>query len=176
MLIHDDISRRAKGIRMLLLDVDGVLTRGDIIYTALGDEVKQFSVKDGMGIRLLMDAGIEVGIVTARRAPALTARLENLGVTRIYDGVKHKEEVFDAIVRETGLAPSAIAYAGDDLPDIRIMKRCGLPTAVADACAEARAAAVFVTTARGGAGAVREISERILKAQGLWDSVIERFL
>jgi 3-deoxy-D-manno-octulosonate 8-phosphate phosphatase (KDO 8-P phosphatase) len=161
---------------MLLLDVDGVLTCGDIIYTAAGDEVKRFSVKDGMGIRLLMDAGIEVGIVTARRSPALMARLANLGITRIYDGVKHKEDILDAIVRETGLTPQAIAYAGDDLPDIRIMKRCGLPMAVADACAETRAAAVYVTQARGGAGAVREISERMLRAQGLWDDVIERFL
>lgn len=176
MLIHDDISQRAKAIRMLLLDVDGVLTSGDIIYTASAEEVKRFNVKDGMGIRLLMDAGIEVGIVTARRSPALMARLTNLGITRIYDGVKHKEDVFDAIVRETGLPPQAIAYAGDDLPDIRIMKRCGLPITVADACAETRAAALYMTRAPGGDGAVREISEWILKAQGLWDHVIERFL
>lgn len=170
------IKHRIKPIKLLLLDVDGVLTRGSIIYTDAAEEVKVFSVKDGLGIRLLMDAGIQVGIITGRRSQALQTRCDNLGITMIYDGISDKEQVLETIIRETGLGPDEIAFAGDDLPDIRIMRKTGLPIAVANACSEVRAEALYITAAYGGDGAVREISELILKSQGLWDQVIDRFL
>lgn len=172
----EDIIRHIQPISLLLLDVDGVLTTGDIVYTDTAEEIKNFSVKDGLGIRLLMDAGIKVGIVTGRSSGALKARCRNLGITMIFDGVRDKEKALGNILRDTGLDASEIAFAGDDLPDIRIMKNAGFPIAVANACPEVKQTAIYTTTACGGAGAVREICELILKTKGLWDHVIQRFL
>lgn len=175
-MISDDLKKRVLPIKMLLLDVDGVLTDGSIIYTDQAQEIKVFNVKDGLGLRLLMDAGIGVGIITGRRSRALTTRCDNLGISMIYDGVKDKDSIFKEIMQHTGLSAREIAFAGDDLPDIRIMKLAGLSLTVADACPEIRALASFTTMSRGGNGAVREICELILKSQGLWDKAIERFL
>ncbi|MBU1168949.1 MAG: HAD hydrolase family protein [Proteobacteria bacterium] len=175
-MISQDIKKQIHVIKMLLLDVDGVLTRGSIIYTDKAEEVKIFSVKDGLGLRLLMDAGIQVGIVTGRTSKALLTRCDNLGITLIFDGIHHKEDVLDTIIQKTGLGYHEIAFAGDDLPDIRIMKKTGFPIAVANACPEVRSAASYITSAQGGDGAVREISELILKTQGLWDKAIHQFL
>lgn len=175
-MISDVLKSRVLPIKMLLLDVDGVLTDGSIIYTDQAHEIKCFNAKDGLGLRLLMDAGITVGIITGRRSKALTTRCDNLGISMIYDGVKDKENVLKDIMQHSGLASREIAFAGDDLPDIRIMKLAGLSLTVADACPEVRALASYTTSARGGKGAVREISELILKTQGLWDEAIDRFL
>ncbi len=162
-------------IRLLLLDVDGVLTDGAIIYNDDGIETKAFNVRDGLGIRLLMDAGVEVGIVTGRKAGALVHRCENLGLTLLLDGIRDKGAALEGICRLTGKAPEEIAFMGDDLPDLPLMKRVGVSIAVADACEEVRDAAGVVTGAKGGKGAVREIAERILKAAGKWDAALERF-
>jgi 3-deoxy-D-manno-octulosonate 8-phosphate phosphatase (KDO 8-P phosphatase) len=170
------ITRHILPVSLLLLDVDGVLTQGDIIYTDRADEIKTFSVKDGLGIRLMMDAGLQVGIVTGRSSGALKARCKNLGISMIFEGIGDKEKALGAILRDTGLDASEIAFAGDDLPDIRIMKKTGFPIAVANACPEVKQAALYTTSAYGGAGAVREICELILKTKGLWPKVIQRFL
>lgn len=175
-MINDKLINRILPVKMLLLDVDGVLTKGSIIYTDRAEEVKTFSVKDGMGIRLLMDAGVKVGIVTGRQSKALQTRCSNLGITMVYDGIKNKEDTLPQIMHSSGLTLTQIAFAGDDLPDIRIMKQVGFPIAVSNACDEVRAIATYTTAASGGEGAVREISELILKTQGLWDQVIARFL
>lgn len=175
-MIGDNVKQQIVSVKMLLLDVDGVLTNGSIIYTDQAREVKVFSVKDGMGLRLLMDAGIEVGIVTGRSSMALQTRCDNLGISMVYDGVKDKEKLLTDIMDQTGLASHEIAFAGDDLPDIRIMKRVGLPLAVANACPEVRNVAAYTTSSGGGDGAVREICELILKTKGLWDQVIRRFI
>ncbi|MDY0163886.1 HAD-IIIA family hydrolase [Desulfobotulus sp.] len=163
-------------IALLLLDVDGVLTPGTIIYNDAGEETKVFHVKDGLGLRLLMDAGIRVGIVTGRAAPALRHRLANLGITLIWDGVKNKAALIEEIQSRTGLSPQAMAFMGDDLPDLGLMQRVGLSITVADAALEVRERAGFTTRAPGGQGAVREVCEAILKAKGLWDALVDRCL
>ncbi len=163
-------------LKMLLLDVDGVLTSGGVIYNDEAAETKIFSVKDGLGIRLLMDSGIKVGIITGRRSGALLARTRNLGIDFVYDGVKDKEVVLEKIVSEHELGYDEIAFAGDDLPDIRVMKKVGCPFTVADSCSEVKDVAVYTTEKRGGRGAVREICELILKTKGIWDQAIEKFL
>jgi 3-deoxy-D-manno-octulosonate 8-phosphate phosphatase (KDO 8-P phosphatase) len=166
---------RLEQISLLLLDVDGVLTDGSIVYNDSGQEIKSFNSKDGLGIRLLMDAGIRVGIVTGRSAPALVHRCRNLGIDLIFDGIRDKAAVLERIVAQVGVNPHQIAFVGDDLPDLAIMKRVGVAVAVADASAVVREKAAMVTTAPGGAGAVRELCEAILKAKGLWQAILERF-
>ena len=163
---------RLKAIRLVLLDVDGVLTEGRIVYTDGGEEVKSFSVRDGYGIRLLLDAGIRVGIVTGRRSVALRHRCRDLGIEMIHEGARHKALLLEAIMSNTGLEAAAIAFVGDDLPDLPIMKRVGCAIAVADAHEALTRIADMVTTAPGGRGAVREFAESLLKAQGEWDRII----
>jgi 3-deoxy-D-manno-octulosonate 8-phosphate phosphatase (KDO 8-P phosphatase) len=172
---ESDMSKdRLKQIKMVLLDVDGVLTSGDIIYSDSGEQIKIFNVKDGVGIRLLKEAGIAVGIITGRKGRALHHRCANLGIDLIFDGIRRKDQALEAVVAHTGIDAEAMAYVGDDLPDLPAMKRVGLSVAVADAHEILRQKAHITTRARGGKGAVREISEAILKAQGLWDDLIGR--
>jgi 3-deoxy-D-manno-octulosonate 8-phosphate phosphatase (KDO 8-P phosphatase) len=159
---------------MLLLDVDGVLTGGEIIYTDSGEQIKSFNVKDGVGIRMLKKAGIRVGIVTGRSGGALRHRCDNLGIDLVFDGVRDKTKVLEQIVTTHRVAPEAIAFVGDDLPDLGIMRQVGLAVAVADAHEIIRKTAHITTTVGGGRGAVREISEMILKTQGKWDDLIKR--
>lgn len=156
------------------MDVDGVLTTGQVIYDDNGHETKVFNVRDGLGIRLLMEAGIQVGIVTGRRSMALAHRCDNLGISLLRDGIRDKAAALEEIYKETGLTPPETAFMGDDLPDLPIMKRVGLPIAVGDAHEIVKKAALIITQAKGGCGAVREISERILKSKGEWESLIQR--
>jgi len=169
------ITARLQQVKLLLLDVDGVLTDGMIIYDDSNVETKMFNVKDGLGIRLLIDNGIQVGIVTGRSAPALTHRCKNLGIEIIFDGIRDKAKALESIIRQTGRNPQEIAFMGDDLPDLPIMNRVGLGIAVADAHDHVRNEALLVTSANGGKGAVREVSEAILKAKGLWDKVLDTY-
>jgi 3-deoxy-D-manno-octulosonate 8-phosphate phosphatase (KDO 8-P phosphatase) len=162
-------------VRLLLLDVDGVLTPGDVIYDDHGVQIKTFHVRDGLGIRMLMDAGIRVGIITGRKSMALAHRCENLGIDILYQGVKDKTVVLKGVLDQTGVPARETAYMGDDLPDLAVMKKVGIPIAVADACKEILECAMHITTRKGGQGAVREICEAILKAKGLWPEVIKRF-
>lgn len=163
-----------KHISLLLLDVDGVLTSGQVIYNDAGQETKVFDVRDGLGLRLLMEAGITVGIITGRRSMALVHRCNNLGIRLLKDGVRDKAAALASIWEETGIAAGHTAFVGDDLPDLPVMRRVGVSIAVGDAHDLVRQAAVWTTKARGGRGAVREISERILKDQGKWDALIQR--
>jgi 3-deoxy-D-manno-octulosonate 8-phosphate phosphatase (KDO 8-P phosphatase) len=165
---------RLSKIKMVLLDVDGVLTSGEIIYSDSGEQIKIFSVRDGVGIRMLQEAGLKVGIITGRKGQALHHRCVNLGIDLVFDGVRHKGRALDKITAGTGIPAEAMAYVGDDLPDLPVMQRVGLAVAVADAHEIVRQQAHITTLARGGRGAVREISETILKAQGLWDELIDR--
>jgi 3-deoxy-D-manno-octulosonate 8-phosphate phosphatase (KDO 8-P phosphatase) len=165
------VTERLKRIRLLLLDVDGVLTAGEIIYGDSGEQFKVFNVKDGLGLRLLKEAGIGVGIVTGRTGAALLHRCRNLGIDLIFDGIRNKFEVLKTIQERTGIAPEAMAFIGDDLPDLSIMKCVGLAAAVADAHEAVRRTAHLTTHAPGGRGAVREMCEAILKAQGRWEEL-----
>ncbi len=163
-------------IELLLLDVDGVMTSGEIVYTDGGKEIKCFSVKDGLGIRLLINAGISVGIVSGRSSPALTRRANELGIGICQTGVSDKREVLDKICAQTGLLPDQIAFMGDDLPDIRVMKAAGFSFAPADAVDEVKKVADFITKTPGGKGAVREACEVILKRKSLWQQVVASLL
>ena len=166
---------KLKKIKLLLLDVDGVLTDGGIIYNDNGSETKVFNVKDGLGIKLLMEAGISIGIVTGRRSNALYNRCNDLGIKLIYDGVDNKIDVLDALLDQTGVTAEEVAFIGDDLPDLSLMKTIGLSIAVGDAHKTILDNADMVTSAKGGHGAVREACEAILKAKGLWEDILERF-
>jgi 3-deoxy-D-manno-octulosonate 8-phosphate phosphatase (KDO 8-P phosphatase) len=163
-------------IKLLVLDVDGVLTDGRIIYTDSGEQIKQFSSRDGLGLRLLMDNGIQVGIITGRISGALTHRCRNLGIDLIFDGIFNKSEAMDRMARQTGIDPAEMAFMGDDLIDLPAMARSGVAIAVADAADEVKARADIVTRAPGGHGAVREICDVILKAAGLWENALKPFL
>ena len=164
-----------KRIQLLLLDVDGVLTRGDIIYDDDGRQIKIFNVKDGLGLRLVAEAGIKIAVVTGRISMAVKHRCQNLGIEHIFEGVTDKAALLNRISNETGVSVEHMAYVGDDLPDIPIMTRVGVSIAVSDACEVVRQKATMVTQSKGGRGAVREICEAILKAQGQWEQTLERF-
>ncbi|MFO7643289.1 MAG: HAD hydrolase family protein [Desulfosarcina sp.] len=165
---------RLKSISLLLLDVDGVLTTGTVTYNDDGQETKVFDVRDGLGIRMLMEAGLQVGIVTGRRSMALIHRCRNLGITIVKDGIGDKAAALESILQETGVAAAETAFMGDDLPDLPIMRRVGVPIAVGNAHELVKQSALVTTRAVGGRGAVREISERILKARGDWESLLKR--
>jgi 3-deoxy-D-manno-octulosonate 8-phosphate phosphatase (KDO 8-P phosphatase) len=165
---------RLTQISLLLLDVDGVLTTGQVIYDDAGQETKVFDVRDGLGIRLLKEAGIQVGIITGRRSMALVHRCRNLQITLLKDGIGDKAAALAAVLRETGIPAAATAFVGDDLPDLPAMRRVGVPIAVGDAHALVKQAAAITTRAAGGRGAVREIAERILIARGEWEALIGR--
>ncbi len=165
---------RLTQISLLLLDVDGVMTTGQVIYDDAGQETKVFDVRDGLGIRLLQEAGIQVGIITGRRSMALHHRCRNLRITLLKDGIGDKAAALAAVLQETGIPAAATAFMGDDLPDLPAMRRVGIPIAVGDAHALVKQAAAITTRAGGGRGAVREIAERILIARGEWESLIGR--
>lgn len=169
------VSNKLKDIKLLILDVDGVLTDGSIIYDNNGVETKIFSVKDGLGIRLLMEAGINLCIATGRSSSALNNRCENLGIVHIFDGLSDKSAILDLILDRVGVSAHEVAFIGDDLPDLALMQMVGLSIAVADAHKTVLENADMVTSAKGGAGAVREACEAILKAQGLWENILESF-
>ena len=164
-----------KDVKMLLLDVDGVLTDGSIIYDDRNVETKIFNVKDGLGIRLLLDAGIEVGIITGRASGALTNRCKNLGIPHLYDGVKDKTSALNDILGKTGIKAEETAFMGDDLPDLPVLTKVGVSIAVNNADETVKEHVDIVTAQNGGDGAVREICEGILKAKNLWNDIVEAY-
>jgi YrbI family 3-deoxy-D-manno-octulosonate 8-phosphate phosphatase len=166
---------RAARVRLLLLDVDGVLTDGGIVYADDGAELKRFHVRDGSGLKFWRQAGNRAAIVSGRASAAVTRRAAELGIDPVLQGRGDKLPAFDEVLAATGLLPDEVCTVGDDLPDLPVLTRCGLAVAVADACPEVRAAADSVTTAKGGRGAVREAVEWLLKLQGRWDDVVRAY-
>ncbi len=164
-----------RGIRLLLLDVDGVLTDGRIIYDANGVESKAFDVKDGHGIKMLQRAGIQVGIITGRQSPVVAFRARELGIDLVIQGAKKKLPPYETILREQGLADHQVAYVGDDLIDLPILRRVGFSATVADGVEELREYVDYVTRRSGGRGAVREICDMLLRETGLWKSSVARY-
>jgi 3-deoxy-D-manno-octulosonate 8-phosphate phosphatase (KDO 8-P phosphatase) len=159
-------------IELLVVDVDGVLTEGGIVYgeTAgeVAVEVKAFHVRDGSALKLWHRAGKRSAVITGRTSALVQVRAGELGVTWVFQGAADKREPLVRLLSESGTSAEAVCYVGDDIPDVAPMKQCGLAVAVADACAEARAAAHFITRAPGGRGAVRETIERIMRCQAVW--------
>lgn len=154
----------AAGIRLAVFDIDGVFTDGRIWMGTDGVEYKAFSVRDGVGIKQLLAAGIEVAIISGRASSAVDRRMAELGVQRVVQGCGDKAEALAALLRDTGVAPARTAYLGDDTPDLPAMRAVGLPAAVADAHPEVLAAATWTATLPGGRGAVREFCEFLLAA------------
>ena len=163
-------------IELLLLDVDGVLTNGQITYSDSGEQIKSFNSRDGLGLRLLMDSGMGVGIISGRKSKALKYRCDNLGITLLFDGIKDKSKALDKIILKTKIPSEKIAFIGDDLIDLPILKKVGFPCCVRDACQEVKNHCDIITLKKGGNGAVREICENILKAKGLWASILDKYL
>jgi 3-deoxy-D-manno-octulosonate 8-phosphate phosphatase (KDO 8-P phosphatase) len=170
------IERRASHIKLLLMDCDGVLTDGRLWLTADGDEQKSFNTHDGLGLSLLHRAGLKSGIITGRTSKAVARRAQELGVEFVHQGDANKIAGYENILKQAGVSENEVAFVGDDLPDIPIMNRAELAIAVADAVEEARAVAHYVTRAKGGRGAVREVVELILKSQGRWAEVTDQYL
>ena len=162
-------------ITLLVLDVDGVLTDGKIIYSDSGDEIKAFNVRDGHGLKLLMRAGMEVIFLTGRESRVVLHRAQDLGVGSVYQKVLNKLEVYETILKERGLADEQIAFVGDDLVDIPVLRRVGFSAAVSDAIEEVKEIVDYVTDKKGGEGAVREICELLLKGQDKWKEVTKRY-
>jgi 3-deoxy-D-manno-octulosonate 8-phosphate phosphatase (KDO 8-P phosphatase) len=176
------ISREvAERIRLVGLDVDGVLTDGGIYLGATDGgervEMKRFEITDGLGIRLLQDAGVQVAIVTGRESAAVRLRAEELGIEECHqDRTAAKLPVVTALMERLGLAWGEVAFLGDDLPDLPILRRAGLPAAVGNAVVEVKAEARWVARRNGGRGAVRELAEALLRARGVWPEAVERYV
>ena len=175
MVTEETLREKILPVKLLILDVDGVMTDGRIIIDDAGQESKHFDVKDGHGLKLLMRVGIDVVLLTGRRSRVVDHRAADLGITEVHQGVLRKLEVFDEILRKRRLAPAEAAYVGDDLVDVPLLRQVGFGVCVADGVEEARRAAAYVTHRRGGRGAVREVCELILKAQGRWAEVTARY-
>lgn len=166
------MQNRLTPIRLLLLDVDGVLSDGRIVYDAHGTEIKTFDVKDGHGIKMLQKAGIEVGIISGRSSKVVNVRAKELGIEILYQGIADKDIPYAEIIRQRGLRDEEIAYIGDDVVDLPILRRVGFAVATADAVEDIRPYVHYVTNRFGGRGAVREVCDLILKARGDWQAVM----
>lgn len=166
----------ARRIEALVLDVDGVLTDGSLWYSEDGEQLKRFNVKDGLGLRVLQECGLQVAVITARAGAPLTRRMRDLGVTRVRSGVLEKGAAFESLARELELELEAIAYVGDDVVDLPVLRRVGLSIAVADAHAWVREQVHWVTRAPGGCGAVREVADALLQAREDYPAAYERLL
>jgi 3-deoxy-D-manno-octulosonate 8-phosphate phosphatase (KDO 8-P phosphatase) len=179
MNISEDIIARARRVKILLLDCDGVMTDGGLYYTFDGKRVlegaKVFHIHDGQGLKLAREAGLKVGIISGRISPSLIARARDLQIDYLHQGIDDKLSVYEQIKTTEGAGDDQIAYVGDDLPDLPIMRRVGLAIAVADAVDEIRECAHLVTNKAGGRGAAREVAELILKAQDKWGESLLRY-
>jgi 3-deoxy-D-manno-octulosonate 8-phosphate phosphatase (KDO 8-P phosphatase) len=164
---------RCASIELLVVDVDGVLTDGGIVYGSDGVELKQFHVRDGSGLKCWERAGKRAALITGRNSPVVERRAREIGIVFVIQGAQEKLPAFRHLLGETGVTPEQVCCIGDDLPDLPLLRHCGLAVAVADACAEARADAHYLTQAPGGRGAVRETIELILRSQGRWQAIVD---
>ncbi len=165
---------KAKNIKLVILDVDGVMTDGRIVIDDNGVETRNFDIKDGMGVVVMMMSGVEVAIITSKKSGAVRHRAEELKIKRFHEGIRKKTEPYEEMLKEMNITDAEVAYVGDDLVDLSMMKRVGLPIAVNDAVEDVKKHAAWITQARGGYGAVREVAEMILKAQDKWDKVLAK--
>jgi 3-deoxy-D-manno-octulosonate 8-phosphate phosphatase (KDO 8-P phosphatase) len=169
------VVEKMRKVKMLLLDVDGVMTDGRIVMDSQGRELKHFNVRDGHGLVMVQRHGISVGILTGRKSDVVEHRARDLKITEVYQGALNKKEVFEKILEKNHLKPEDIAYMGDDIVDIPVLKRVGFSVAVADALEVVKKAVDYVTVSKGGQGAVREVCDMLLQAQGFWPEVAARY-
>lgn len=168
----DDALARARELKLMIFDVDGVMTDGTLYYSERGEELKAFNVQDGHGIKMLKQYGVEVALITARSSRAVELRAADLGIAHLYQGVEDKRAAYAALLAQLGLAASQSGYMGDDLPDLPLITRCGFAATVPAAPEALRKRAHFLTRAAGGRGAVREVCEFIMRAQGTLERAI----
>jgi 3-deoxy-D-manno-octulosonate 8-phosphate phosphatase (KDO 8-P phosphatase) len=172
------VAKRAKKIKVLLMDVDGTITTGAVTLLSRPDgsalEIKTFDAHDGQGLSLAHTAGLRTGVITGRESAALRRRCRELNIEFVYEKQPHKVGAYEEILKKTGAQESEVAYLGDDLPDLTVMRRVGLAVAVGDAVIEVRNAAHYTTRAIGGKGAARELVEVILKSKGMWAVMIDK--
>ncbi|MEK7656822.1 MAG: HAD hydrolase family protein, partial [Elusimicrobiota bacterium] len=177
--LSSSLLRRAKRIRLLLMDVDGVLTDGRLYHfvdqAGRLVEFKGFHGRDGVALIWLAENGIRTGIISGRVCPGVRGRAKMLKMSYIVEGTLDKAPALRSILTDSGLSPEETAFVGDDLPDIPVLREVGLGVAVSDACPEARSAAHWVTRSPGGRGAIREVAQLLLKAQGRWSSLLARY-
>lgn len=170
------LTDKAKQVRLLIVDIDGVMTAGGLHFDNRGEEYKTFSSLDGHGIRMLLNCSIEIAVITGRESGIVNHRMGDLGVKHIYQGYRDKLPAFEKLLADTNLEAEQIAYVGDDLPDLPVMRRVGFAIAVQNAHSFVKQHCDWVTTAAGGQGAVREITDFILHAQGLLDAIQDSYL
>jgi 3-deoxy-D-manno-octulosonate 8-phosphate phosphatase (KDO 8-P phosphatase) len=163
----DQLYLKLSKVRLLALDVDGTLTDGGLYYSDSGEELKKFNVKDGQGLKLLMQSGVDVAIISASTAPSTLHRAKKLGISHVFIGAEDKLLVLQVLCQELGIDFSQVAYAGDDVNDLPVMQAIGCPLTVADARSENKQCALYVTQAGGGNGAVRELCDLILVSQNI---------
>lgn len=175
-LYPSDVWQRATRMRLLLLDVDGVLTDGSLYFGPKDELFKVFHVRDGHGIKMAQRAGVEVAFLSGRRSDSAFSRAKELGVTRFFEGLRDKVPVLEELCRMLDLSPEQVAAVGDELVDLPLFYRVGLAVAVADAVPEVKAAAHWVTTNPGGRGAVREVTDLLVKATGAWEELMAVWL
>lgn len=168
----EELEERLKKIKVLLLDVDGVLTDGRIIYDSRGRDSKFFDVHDGLGVYVLNKAGVKTIIVTAKSSGTIKPRARDMRVTEVFADVSPKSAILDKILKKYNVNKDEVCFVGDDLVDLGLMKVVGFPIAVFNACPEIKQAASYITIKHGGRGAVREVAELILKAQGKWEDTV----
>ena len=167
---------RARRVKLILMDADGVLTDGKIVFFSGGNEAKMFDSKDGVGIRLAQKAGLKTGVISGRESEALLRRCEELGMDEIHQRVFEKLGTYEEILARLGLTDAECCFIGDDLVDAPVLKRVGLPVGVADGHPALEPLLAFVTARGGGSGAVRETIDMVIRAQGKWDEVVAGFL
>lgn len=176
VLSLDDVNLRAKQLRLVIFDVDGVLTDGSLYLTDDGQEIKAFFSLDGHGMKMLKRSGVELAIITARNSQLMVHRARNLGITHLYQGAEDKLEAYQHLLGELDIAPEHIAYMGDDVVDLPVMRRCGLAITVPGAPDIVKQYAHYITTLPGGRGAAREVCELIMRAQGTWEAQLAPYL
>jgi 3-deoxy-D-manno-octulosonate 8-phosphate phosphatase (KDO 8-P phosphatase) len=169
------LNEKLKKIKVLLLDVDGVLTDGRIVYDSAGRDAKFFHVHDGMGVYLLKKSGIPAVLITAKNSRAIRPRARDMGIELVLADISPKTKALATVTRKFGVSADELCFVGDDLVDLGLMKLVGLPVAVANACPEIKAAAAYTTAREGGRGAVREVAELILKTQGRWQDAVKAY-
>jgi len=170
-----DIVEKAKKVKILLLDVDGVLTDGRIIYDSRGRDMKFFDVHDGLGVYLLKHAGIPAILVTAKGSGTIKHRAKDMRVAAVFENIFPKSLVLDKVLKKYKISPAEVCFVGDDLVDLSIMKKVGFAVAVANAAKEIKEVAAYITDKKGGRGAVREVVELILKTQGKWHEALRTY-
>ena len=170
------ILEKAKKLKLLILDVDGVLTDGKLFFDNEGNEYKAFHARDGHGIKLLRQTGVDVAVISGRKSNSVAVRMKNLGIEHVYQGHENKIAAFNEIIEKMGILPEQAGHVGDDLLDLPVMIRVGLAIAVNDANFAVKQRADWCTTLPGGSGAVREVCDLIMQAQGRFDEVVNAYL